>query len=50
MLAIPPGSQVLHLRRLRYAHGEPLAIMENFLPEDLIGLGEMDLAAAGCTS
>jgi DNA-binding GntR family transcriptional regulator len=46
-LAIPPGSQVLHLRRLRYAHGEPLAIMENFLPEDLISLGEMDLAARG---
>jgi len=46
-LAIPPGSQVLHLRRLRYAHGEPLAIMENFLPEDLISLGEMDLAGRG---
>ena len=39
MLAVAPGSHVLHLRRLRYAHGEPLAIMENFLPEDLIGLG-----------
>ena len=36
MLAIPTGSPILHLRRLRYAHGEPLAIMENFLPEDLI--------------
>jgi DNA-binding GntR family transcriptional regulator len=47
MLAIPPGSQVLHLRRLRYAHGEALAIMENFLPEDLISLGEMDLAGRG---
>ena len=42
MLAIPPEATILHLRRLRYAHGEPLAIMENFLPEDLIGLGEMD--------
>ena len=32
MLAVASGSEVLHLRRLRYAHGEPLAIMENFLP------------------
>lgn len=47
MLAVKAGSQVLHLRRLRYAHGEPLAIMENFLPMDLIPLGEMDLAARG---
>jgi DNA-binding GntR family transcriptional regulator len=47
MLAVPAGSSVLHLRRLRFAHGEPLAIMENFLPEDLIGLGALDLAARG---
>jgi len=47
MLSVPAASPVLHLRRLRYAHGEPLAIMENFLPGDLIGLGEMDLAARG---
>jgi DNA-binding GntR family transcriptional regulator len=47
MLAVPIGSNVLHLRRVRYAHGEPLAIMENFLPEDLIGVGDMDLAARG---
>jgi DNA-binding GntR family transcriptional regulator len=47
MLAVPPGSRVLHLRRLRFAHGEPLAIMENFLPEDLIEIGGMDLANRG---
>ena len=47
MLAIASGSDVLHLRRLRYAHGEPLAIMENFLPADLIGLGLMDLSTRG---
>jgi DNA-binding GntR family transcriptional regulator len=47
MLAVKADSRVLHLRRLRYAHGEPLAIMENFLPQDLIALGEMDLAARG---
>lgn len=47
MLAVPPGSRVLHLRRLRFAHDEPLAVMENWLPEDLIPLGEMDLAGRG---
>jgi DNA-binding GntR family transcriptional regulator len=47
MLAVAAGSRVLHLRRLRFAHTEPLAIMENFLPEDLITLGNMDLAARG---
>ena len=47
MLAVPSGSAVLHLRRLRFADGEPLAIMENFLPEDLIGIGHMDLASRG---
>lgn len=47
MLSLATGSEVLHLRRLRYAHGEPLAIMENYLPTDLISLGQMDLAARG---
>src|ERR1700712_982466 len=28
MLAVAAGSRVLHLRRLRFAHTEPLAIME----------------------
>ncbi|TKV61743.1 GntR family transcriptional regulator [Nakamurella flava] len=46
-LAVNPGSPVLHLRRLRFAHGEPLALMENFLPEDLIPVGEADLATRG---
>ncbi|WP_395728472.1 GntR family transcriptional regulator [Nakamurella sp.] len=47
MLAVQPGTPVLHLRRLRYAQNEPLAIMENYLPEDLIAIGEMDLAGRG---
>ena len=46
-LSIAHGSPVLHLRRLRFAHGEALAIMENFLPEDLIPLGEADLSTRG---
>jgi len=46
-LSIPPGTPVLHLRRLRLAEGEPLAILENYLPEDLIGIGDTDLTAGG---
>ena len=46
-LSIPHGSPVLHLRRLRFAHGEALAIMENYLPEDLIPLGDADLSTRG---
>jgi DNA-binding GntR family transcriptional regulator len=46
-LSIAHGSPVLHLRRLRFAHGEALAIMENYLPEDLIPLGQADLSTRG---
>ncbi|MEO5832430.1 MAG: GntR family transcriptional regulator [Nakamurella sp.] len=46
-LDIPAGKSILHLRRLRFANGEPLAIMENFLPEDLADLPEKDLEARG---
>ncbi len=46
-LAVAPGSTVLHQRRLRFGHGEPLVIMENFLPEDLLSLGGKDLATRG---
>jgi DNA-binding GntR family transcriptional regulator len=46
-LSISPGTPVLHLRRLRLAEGEPLAILENYLPEDLIGIGDTDLTACG---
>lgn len=34
-LAVEPGDSVVHLRRLRRADGEPLAVMENYLPIDL---------------
>ena len=46
-LAVRPGSQVLHLRRLRFTRSEPLAILENFLPEDLLSIGEGDLENRG---
>ncbi len=38
---------VLHLRRLRMAHGEPLALMENFLPGELADVGRHDLERIG---
>ncbi|MET3805264.1 DNA-binding GntR family transcriptional regulator [Nakamurella sp. UYEF19] len=41
------GSDVLHLRRLRFANGEPLAILENHLPRDLAEVGRGDLEARG---
>jgi GntR family transcriptional regulator len=38
---------VLHVRRLRLAGDEPLAIMENFLPAGLARLHRADLEATG---
>lgn len=46
-LDVAVSSPVLHLRRLRYADGEPLAILENYLPQDLIDVGEGDLEQRG---
>ncbi len=46
-LAVPVGSSVLRLRRLRFANAEPLAILENYLPEDLTDIGQGDLEARG---
>ena len=46
-LDVPVGSSVLRLRRLRFANAEPLAILENYLPEDLADIGQSDLEARG---
>src|SRR6195952_1929724 len=46
-LDVPVGSSVLRLRRLRFANSEPLAILENYLPEDLADIGKSDLEARG---
>ncbi|MER7456616.1 GntR family transcriptional regulator [Micromonospora sp. NPDC126480] len=37
-LGVPADSEVRHLRRLRFADGEPLAVMENWLPVDRVRL------------
>ena len=46
-LGVEAGSPVVHLQRLRLAAEKPLAIMQNWLPEDLAVVAESDLAARG---
>jgi DNA-binding GntR family transcriptional regulator len=46
-LEIAPGTEVTWIERLRYAGGEPLALMHNAIPLDLIRLTERDLAERG---
>lgn len=46
-LGVSSGSPVLHLKRVRLADGVPLAILENYLPEDFIGLTSADLLEHG---
>lgn len=46
-LSLPTGQPVLHVRRLRLAQDEPLALMENYLPGDLSRITAPELAARG---
>ena len=46
-LELAPGAEVTWIERLRYAGGEPLALMHNAIPADLIRLTERDLAEHG---
>ena len=46
-LLVKPHESVLRLRRLRLAGGEPLAILENFLPAQLSDIGNTDLTSHG---
>jgi DNA-binding GntR family transcriptional regulator len=46
-LEIEAGTEVTWIERLRYAGGEPLALMHNAIPLDLIQLTEQDLAERG---
>jgi GntR family transcriptional regulator len=44
LLELPPGSPVLHVRRLRLADGEPMAVEDLHVPADLVpGLTGEDL-------
>jgi DNA-binding GntR family transcriptional regulator len=46
-LEVAPGTEVTWFERLRYAGGEPLALMHNAIPIDLLQLTERDLAEHG---
>jgi len=46
-LGIPQGTQVYVFERLRYAGDEPLALMRNHVPADLLRLTPEDLEAQG---
>jgi DNA-binding GntR family transcriptional regulator len=46
-LSLPSGTPVTWIERLRYAGGEPLALMHNAIPVDLLSLTREDLAARG---
>ena len=46
-LNVPEGAPVLAVQRLRYAQDEPLALMHNYLPADLVELSTEALAEHG---
>ncbi|GIE94942.1 GntR family transcriptional regulator [Paractinoplanes rishiriensis] len=46
-LELPPGTEVTWIERLRYAGGEPLALMHNAIPLDVLRLRREDLAERG---
>jgi DNA-binding GntR family transcriptional regulator len=46
-LGVPAGTEVTWIERLRYAGGEPLALMHNAIPLDLLTLDAGDLARHG---
>lgn len=46
-LGVAVGSRVLHIRRLRFADGVPLAILDNTLPADLSDFSRDDLETLG---
>lgn len=46
-LGIPAGTRVYAFERLRYADGEPLALMRNHVPEHLLRLTAADLEGRG---
>lgn len=46
-LKLEPGADTVALRRLRYADDEPIAVMHNHLPADLLSLTEEELIEHG---
>ncbi len=46
-LGIQPGIDVLHIRRLRYSDGTPLAVLDNYLPPGLSDITPTQLENGG---
>jgi DNA-binding GntR family transcriptional regulator len=46
-LGVAVGSPVLHIKRLRIADGVPVAVLENWLPEQFLDINESELARLG---
>ncbi len=46
-LGVPEGTEVTWFERLRFSGGEPLAIMQNAVPVDVLRLSETDLEQHG---
>ena len=46
-LGVPEGTEVTWIERLRYAGGEPLALMHNAVPVDVLALRRDDLEGRG---
>ncbi|WP_432855059.1 GntR family transcriptional regulator [Amycolatopsis sp. CA-161197] len=46
-LDLKPDAQVWHLHRLRFVDDEPLALMQNYLPESTVDLSAFDLSTTG---
>ena len=46
-LSLQPGAEVTWIERLRYAGGEPLALMHNAIPVGVLTVTEADLSAHG---
>ncbi|MEU4833552.1 GntR family transcriptional regulator [Streptosporangium sp. NPDC023615] len=47
ILGVAPGTEVSHLERIRYAAGEPLALLRNWLPAPLVPLTAESLQERG---
>ncbi|WP_343320333.1 GntR family transcriptional regulator [Arthrobacter sp. TMP15] len=46
-LQLAPGAQVYHFKRLRKVDGKPLALMENWVRDDITSMDEASLSAEG---
>ena len=47
ILGVDVGAPVAHFRRLRSADGVPIAILENYLPAELVNVNDSDLLTHG---